>query len=154
MRSQRALPCALALSVLLLAAAPAGDSAPTIDAQLSGARVRIPLAALPERVLLAPDQGFRVVELGRDANSSHHLVAIRGAETPHRHDHHDLLVVMQRGHGTMRIGDETLPVGEHSILYVPRGTVHAFANQSAEPAVSYAVYTPPFDGKDRVEVPR
>jgi hypothetical protein len=31
--------------------------------------------------------------------------------------------------------------------------VHAFRNQSPEPAVSYAVYLPPYDGKDRVEVP-
>jgi mannose-6-phosphate isomerase-like protein (cupin superfamily) len=154
MRNRRAPSCALALSLLLLAATPTGDAAPTIDAQLAGARVRIPLAALAERVPLAPGQDFRVVELGRDADTSHHLVAIRTAETPHRHDHHDLLVVMQRGHGTMRIGDETLPVGEHSILYVPRGTAHAFANTSAEPAISYVVYTPPFDGVDRVEVAR
>jgi mannose-6-phosphate isomerase-like protein (cupin superfamily) len=152
MRNRRAPSCALALCVLLLAASPVGEPAPTVDAQLSGARVRIPLAALDDRVPLAPGQDFRVVELGRDAGTSHHLVAIRTAETPHRHDQHDLLVVMQRGFGTMRMGDETLPVGEHSILYVPRGTVHAFTNTSAEPAVAYVVYTPPFDGTDRVEV--
>jgi hypothetical protein len=29
--------------------------------------------------------------------------------------------------------------------------VHAFANQSGAPAVAYVVYTPPFDGKDRVD---
>ena len=152
MRIRRALSFAIALCALLIAAAPAGDSAPTIDALLAGARVRIALAELPDRVQLAADQEFRVVELGRDAHTSHHLVAIRTAETPHRHDHHDLLVVMERGHGTMRIGDQTLPVGERSILYVPRGTVHAFANQSGAPALAYAVYTPPFDGTDRVEV--
>ena len=32
-------------------------------------------------------------------------------------------------------------------------TVHAFANRSGEPSVAYVVYSPPFDGKDRVEVP-
>ena len=87
---------------------------------------------------------------GRDTGTSHHLVAIqtRGAA---RHDRHDLLVVIVRGHGTMRMGDAALPVGERSILYVPRGTVHAFTNQSDAPAVAYAVYTPPFDGKDRVD---
>jgi mannose-6-phosphate isomerase-like protein (cupin superfamily) len=35
---------------------------------------------------------------------------------------------------------------------VPRGTVHAFRNTGKEPAVSYAIYTPPFDGKDREPV--
>jgi mannose-6-phosphate isomerase-like protein (cupin superfamily) len=151
MRIRPALSFLLALCALSIAAAPAGESAPTLDVYVSGARVRIPLAELPDRVPLERGQDFRVVELGRDAATSHHLVAVRSAETPHRHDRHDLLVVMQRGHGTMRIGDVTLPVGERSILYVPRGTVHAFANQSGEPAVSYAVYTPPFDGTDRVE---
>ncbi len=151
MRNRRALPCALAISLLLLAAAPASDPAPTVDALLGAQRVRIPLAALAERAPLAPQEDFRVVELGRDTATSHHLVAIRGAEKPHRHDRHDLFVVVVRGHGTMRIGDAALPVGEHSVLYVPRGTVHAFANESGGPALAYVLYTPPFDGVDRVD---
>ena len=78
--------------------------------------------------------------------------AIRGAEKPHRHDHHDQLVVIARGYGVLRVGDQALPLGEGSIAYVPRGTVHAFANQSGAPAVSYLIYTPPYDGVDRIEV--
>ena len=152
MRNRRALTVSLALSLVWLAAAPADDSAPTVDALLGGERVRIPLAALAERVPLAADQPFRVVEVGRDASTSHHLAAIRGAEKLHRHDHHDQLVVIARGYGTLRIGDRTLPVGEGSIVYVPRGQVHAFANQSSAPAVSYLIYTPPYDGVDRIEV--
>jgi mannose-6-phosphate isomerase-like protein (cupin superfamily) len=151
MRNRRALTGALALLLLSLAAAPASDSAPTIDALLGSERVRIPLSALAERVPLAADQPFRVVELGRDASTSHHLAAIRGAEKPHRHDRHDQLVVIARGYGTLRIGDRTLPVGEGSIVYVPRGNVHAFTNESDAPAVSYLIYTPPYDGVDRVE---
>ena len=149
MRNRRALPVALSL-LLLIGAAPAVP-APTVDALLGNARVRIPLAALADRAPLAADQDFRVVEIGRDAGTSHHHAAIRAAEKPHRHDHHDQLVVIARGHGTMRIGDDALPVGEGSILYVPRGTVHAFANASGAPSVAYVVYTPPFDGVDRVE---
>jgi len=155
MRNHRARLVALAALGFLLAAPGAGDPPPPamVDALLGGQRVRIPLASLAERVPLAADQEFRVVELGRDATTSHHAVAIRTAELPHRHDSHDLLVVIARGYGTMRIGDALEPVGEGSVVYVPRGTVHAFTNHSDLPAVSYAVYTPPFDGKDRVEVP-
>jgi mannose-6-phosphate isomerase-like protein (cupin superfamily) len=148
MRDGRALLGALTL-VLPILAAP-GAPAPTVDVLL-GQRLRIPLASLAERVALAPGEEFRMVELGRDAGTSQHLVAIRSAEVPHRHDRHDLFVVMVRGSGTWRVGDETLPVGEGSLLYVPRGTVHAFTNESGAPAVAYAVYTPPFDGSDRVE---
>jgi len=151
MRTRRALPCALAISFLLFAAAPAPDPAPTVDALIGADRVRIPLAELAERVPLAAGQDFRVVELGRDATTSHHVVAIRTAETPHRHERHDLLVLVVRGHGAMRIGDAAQPLGEGSIVYIPRGAVHAFTNQSGAPAVSYAIYSPPFDGVDRVE---
>jgi mannose-6-phosphate isomerase-like protein (cupin superfamily) len=58
---------------------------------------------------------------------------------------------MLRGHGRMRLGAEQRAVGEGSILWVPRGSVHAFSNESAEPAVAYAVYFPAFDGRDRVD---
>ena len=102
------------------------------------------------RAVLAPDSDFRATLIGRDEHHSHHLVAIRNAETPHRHDEHDLLVVILEGHGTMLIGEQTRIVGAGSILYIPRHTRHAFANESAQPATAYAIYTPPFEGKDRV----
>jgi mannose-6-phosphate isomerase-like protein (cupin superfamily) len=124
--------------------------APVIDAGLEP-RLTFPLSELPARARLAPDQDFRVVELGRDAHSSHHVVAIRHGELLHRHDRHDLLVVMVEGHGTMQLGDDVRTVGEGSVLYVPRRTRHAFTNGSTAPATAYVLYLPPFDGKDRVE---
>ena len=144
-----ALATGLLLSGLAAGADPP-DAPPAVLDVLLGERLSLPLEELPGRVTLAPEQDFRVTELGRDAHTSHHVVAIRDAEVPHRHDRHDLLVVMLRGHGRMRLGNETRPVGEGSILYVPRGSVHAFTNASQEPAVAYAVYHPPFDGRDRV----
>jgi mannose-6-phosphate isomerase-like protein (cupin superfamily) len=145
---------AAAAGIWLASGGLAADAPPAmLDALYPSGRLTAALASLPDRVKLAPGQSFKVVELARDTGTSQHLVAIRGAETLHRHDRHDLLVVMLRGHGVMRLGAEQRPVGEGSILYVPRGTVHAFRNESPEPAVSYAVYVPPFDGKDRVETP-
>ncbi|MBW2416685.1 MAG: cupin domain-containing protein, partial [Deltaproteobacteria bacterium] len=79
-------------------------------------------------------------------------VWIRDREVPHRHDRHDLLVVILRGYGGMTLGETERALGEGSILYVPRGTVHTFRNASPEPAVAYAVYVPAFDGVDRVIV--
>lgn len=149
----------LLATALLLAALAAfattrtgGERSPAVLDAFLGGRLTLPLDELPERAALAPDQDFRVAELGRDAHTSQHVVAIRHAEVPHRHDRHELLVVMLRGHGRMRIGAETRAVGEGSILYVPRATVHAFTNESDEPAVAYALYSPAFDGEDRVPV--
>jgi mannose-6-phosphate isomerase-like protein (cupin superfamily) len=153
----RSAPIALATLTLLVAALAGAGAAQhpappaVLDAWL-GERLTVDLAALPGRAPLADDQTFRVVELGRDAHTSHHIVAIRDGELPHRHDQHDLLVVMLRGHGTMRLGSELQPVGEGSILYVPRGSVHAFSNASGGIAYAYAVYSPAFDGADRVLV--
>lgn len=121
-----------------------------LDARLGDARITTPLAELAARDPLRAEERFRVREIGRDAGTSHHLVWIRDAEEPHRHDRHDLVVVVLRGHGTMLVGDETRAVGEGSILYVPRATVHAFRNEASEPAVAYAVYAPAFDPADRV----
>jgi mannose-6-phosphate isomerase-like protein (cupin superfamily) len=126
------------------------EPVPVLDALFPELRRTESLAALADSQTLAPGDEFQLREIGRDANSSHHLVWIRDREQPHRHDHHDLLVVVLRGHGSMRLGDEERAVGEGSILYVPRGTLHAFRNASGDVAVAYAVYTPAFDGTDRV----
>ena len=143
---------AIALIVSGCAQRPVAPPAAVVDALLPEARLTESLAALADSETLAPDEEFRLREIGRDANTSHHLVWIRDREQPHRHDRHDLLVVMLRGHGFMRLGDEEREVGEGSILYVPRGTPHAFRNASDAVAVAYAVYAPAFDGTDRVSV--
>lgn len=145
--------CLAALGLLTRAVAAGEAPPPVLDALYPSGRMTLPLAELASRVTLAPGEELRIVELARDANTSQHLVAIRTQEAPHRHDRHALLVVILRGHGRMRIGDEEREVGEGSIVYIPRGSVHAFRNTTTEPAVSYAVYAPAFDGSDRVTVP-
>jgi mannose-6-phosphate isomerase-like protein (cupin superfamily) len=144
----------LLIAFALGAAAHAAQAPPpaVLDALFGDTRTTVPLAALATRATLGAGESQRVVEIARDAASSHHVVAIRDAELPHRHDHHDLLVVVLEGHGAMRIGDEERPVGQGSILWIPRGTVHAFRNTSGAPAFAYAIYLPPFDGSDRVAV--
>jgi mannose-6-phosphate isomerase-like protein (cupin superfamily) len=139
------------LALVAAALALACDAPPAVfDGLFPEERRTLELAQLIELAALPDGEDFQLVELGRDAHSSHHLVTIRDRELPHRHDRHDLFVVIVRGHGGMRLGDEERPVGEGSVLYVPRGTVHAFRNAGAEPAVAYAVYAPAFDGLDRV----
>ncbi len=141
------------LAAASLAVSPApGPTPPTLDALFAAGRVTLELDQLAVRYPLAAGKDFQVSEVGRDTHSSHHLVWIVDREIPHRHDTHDLVVVMLRGYGSLRLGAETRPVGPHSILYVPRGTPHAFTNESGEPALAYAVYAPAFDGKDRVTV--
>jgi mannose-6-phosphate isomerase-like protein (cupin superfamily) len=143
--------CAALLALQTTSPYPAPPPA-TLDALFPAGRMTLPLEQLAARYPLPAGKDFVVHEVGRDAHASHHAVWIRDREQPHRHDRHDLFVVIVRGYGTMRLGAEARPVGEGSILYVPRGTPHAFANESGEPALAYAVYVPAFDGADRVPV--
>ncbi len=152
MHQRSALALVVAFTVGIAAHAAQTPPPAVLDALLGDKRMTVALEALETRAVLGAGESQRVVEVGRDGASSHHVVAIRDREVPHRHDRHDLLVVMLEGHGAMRLGDEEKPVGQGSILWVPRGTVHAFRNTSGAPAVAYAVYLPPFDGTDRVTV--
>lgn len=163
LRGRRTLAAACLAAALLRGGPGAAEDPPpsaaarpavaVLDAYFPSGRRHQALATLAASEPLPPGESLRVRELGRDEHTSHHLVWIRDREAPHRHDRHDLLVVILRGHGGMRLGDEERPVGEGSILYVPRGTAHAFRNASPDVAVAYAVYTPAFDGNDRVPVP-
>lgn len=148
---RRARIAALVLATLgVCAVTTAPVPPPVVDVLLGKERRTLPLSELAAMVTLPAGEDIRVQEIGRDSHSSHHLVAIRTGETPHRHDRHELVVVMVRGHGSWLLGSEVRSVGAGSILYVPRGTLHAFRNESSSPAIAYAVYMPPFDGEDRV----
>jgi mannose-6-phosphate isomerase-like protein (cupin superfamily) len=141
----------VAAATLAVSPAP-GPTPPSLDALFPSGRITVELEQLAARYPLEKGKTFQVSEIGRDGHTSHHAVWIVDREVPHLHDTHDLVVVMLRGYGTMRLGAETRPVGPSSILYVPRGTPHAFTNESGEPALAYAFYAPAFDGKDRVQV--
>jgi mannose-6-phosphate isomerase-like protein (cupin superfamily) len=131
------------LPLLFAAAACRADPPAAVLDTLLGERRTVPLAELIASAELAPGQDVRVVEIGRDAHTSQHVVGLRTGEALHRHDHHDLVVVVLRGYGRMRLGDDTRAVGPGSIMVVPRGSVHAFTNESGEPAYAFTLYAPP-----------
>jgi len=92
---------------------------------------------------------LKVVDLGRSDALSNHLAIVQSRELPHRHNRHDSTVTLLRGHGTMSVGRETRHVREGAVIFIPRGVVHHFSNESDPPTVAIVVYAPPFDGRDR-----
>ena len=98
------------------------------------------------------DQEMAITELGRTDSSSMHVVQIRRREGPHLHKSHDLVVILQRGHGILRLGSKTLVMRPGSVAAIPRGVVHAFVNTSRQPAAALVVFSPPFDDVDTVPV--
>ena len=92
---------------------------------------------------------LRIVDAGRSESLSNHIVIVRSRELPHRHNRHDSTVTILEGRGTMVIGKEKRKVRAGSVLFIPRGTVHNYTNESKKPSVALVVFAPPFDGQDR-----
>lgn len=94
-----------------------------------------------------------VMETFESAESvSHHLVRIRDREKLHTHETHDLTVVMVKGEGIMEVGEKKMKVAHGSVVFVPRKEKHRYINTGKEPGVALVIFTPAFDGKDRVLV--
>lgn len=89
--------------------------------------------------------------LRQTREASFHLVRIRGAEKPHVHDRHDLVVFILKGKALIHLGDETGEVGPADVIEIPRGTLHWAETVGGRTAEAYIVFTPPFDGKDHRE---
>ena len=92
---------------------------------------------------------LRVVDAGRSESLSNHIVIVRSRELPHWHNHQDATITILEGRGTMVVGREKRPVSAGAVLFIPRGTVHHYTNESVKPSVALVVFAPPFDGQDR-----
>lgn len=80
--------------------------------------------------------------------ASFHLIHLKGTEKPHVHDRHDVAVFILSGEAEFSIQDRVLKVKAGDVLEVPSGMVHWAKNQDTDATVVYAVFTPPYDGKD------
>lgn len=146
-------PLFLALLAGVFAAASAWAGPPAIYAP--GVKALAPVdvkALLKEGPSESWPHGVEVKNLGGNDQFSAHLIWIKTAERLHIHSKHDATVVMLKGKGTFRYGAQTVSVKEGDVFSVTRGTVHAFTNGSKTPAAAYVVFSPPFDGKDVIEV--
>ena len=119
----------------------------------------MPGAAEPERlnVWLAAHpmpagDPLLAVKVGETVSASYHVIQVRTQERPHVHQEHDALVTLLEGRGELHLGDRVLALRCGDTVAVPRGTAHWFRNTSRHPAVAFATFSPPYDGKDMVPV--
>ena len=88
------------------------------------------------------------VLLGGEATSGQ--VALGEAELPartsgpglHVHTREDEAVYVAQGLLTVRVGDDVFPAPAGTVVWLPRGEPHTFANLSEEPVRTFAVITP------------
>ncbi len=99
-----------------------------------------------------PSGVLTVKTLNVTPEASYHLIRLTGAEKLHIHKDHDLVVFILKGKAHMHFENEIKPVRPGDVIELARGVIHAAEQASQEPVEVYAVFTPPFDGKDHIEV--
>ena len=87
------------------------------------------------------------------AETSVSLIRLAGAEQPHLHKDHDLVVVLLRGSARLHLGERVIDVHPGDVIEIPRGVVHWAENTARSASDVYAIFSPPFDGQDYLPVP-
>ena len=98
-----------------------------------------------------PDSTVTSLPIGVLQSASARHLRITGAVGAHLHRRHDETVVILSGRGRLRLGEETVDVGPGVVVQVPRGTVHSL-EVTEGPVEAVGIFSPPFDGTDRVYV--
>jgi len=113
-----------------------------------------------------------VRRLHANEHTSMSLIRLAGAEQPHRHVKHDLVVVMLSGSARLHLGERIIDVHQGDIMEIPRGEMHWAENTGAHASEVYAIFSlpyfsppyfsppyfsppyfsPPYDGLDNIPV--
>jgi mannose-6-phosphate isomerase-like protein (cupin superfamily) len=99
---------------------------------------------------LAADQQLRSEQIAHDSLSSVQLTQIRGELESHRHLSHDENIWVIRGAGRLVLDGVKQKVTAGQMIHIPKGVSHSFHNMGSQPAVVISVFSPGFDGKDRI----
>lgn len=90
-----------------------------------------------------------VIEVRRGNWSSEHIVRLAGAEKPHVHQRHDVVVTLLTGRVRMHLSDQIFEMQPGDIATIPHGAPHWAENLiKGGASTAYAVFTPPYDGQD------
>lgn len=95
---------------------------------------------------------FKIENLVTGENSSAHLVLIKDKVKPHFHKDRDEIVLIYSGEGIFEISGTKHQVFKGNLIFIPKGTVHSFMNQHKDKSVALSIFSPAFDGKDRIFV--
>ncbi len=102
---------------------------------------------------LTPEEGANLTAAvvgSYDSASVHHLRVEQGVKR-HFHRVHDETVVVLSGRGRMTVGEETREIGPGTVLLLPRGVRHDLTVTEG-PMEAVSIFSPRFDGEDRIFV--
>ena len=75
---------------------------------------------------------------------------VHGATTPHYHPRTEEIYYVLEGRGTMRVGDETRPVGAGDAIAIPPGTMHQIRNAGSVVLRFLCCCAPAYEDEDTV----
>ena len=101
---------------------------------------------------IEPQQAWKTTPLLVGPNCTLNLAQLNLVVKSHYHQTHDEIVYIVRGNGLVTIGEQEYQVWPGYAYLVPQGTVHRFVNLGPDAAVVLSIFSPAFDGKDRVFV--
>lgn len=99
------------------------------------------------------EKSIAVRRLRATAETSVSLIRLAGAEQPHIHKDHDLVVVLLSGSARLHLGNRTVEVHPGDVMEIPRGVVHWAENIGPGASEVYAIFSPPYNGLDNIPVP-
>jgi mannose-6-phosphate isomerase-like protein (cupin superfamily) len=134
------------LTAILLAGLIAGSA----SAQSTSGPGAFDIDSLLNEHPMVKGQNMRSDVIAWDSTSSVHLTQVETSVDMHHHATHDENVWIIRGAGRLTLGDQKIKVKAGQVVHIPRGTSHAFHNLGSNPAVVISVFSPGFDGKDRI----
>jgi mannose-6-phosphate isomerase-like protein (cupin superfamily) len=140
------------IAVFLVAVACLFGSAPRVSAQTDKGPIPAvyDIDSLLQQYPLEKGQAFRTDMIAWDSTSSVHLTQIDTGVEPNHHATHDETIWIIRGAGRFTLGDQKLKVKAGEFVRIPRGISQSFHNLGSNPAVVINVFSPGFDGKDRI----
>ena len=106
--------------------------------------------SLLEVYTLGEEQTVLSEEIAWDSISSLHLIQVRESVPAHHHARHSENFWVVRGAGQLTLAGRKYKIKAGDVVHVPQGTPHAFHNLGSVPAVIVSVFSPGYDGKDRV----
>ncbi len=108
--------------------------------------------ALDKERMTDPNQAFKITTLLTGPAVTLNLAQLNKVVKNHYHKDHDEVVYVIRGNGLVTIAGKDYRVSPGWAYLVPRGTFHRFVNLGPDASVVLSIFSPAFDGKDRIFV--
>jgi quercetin dioxygenase-like cupin family protein len=110
------------------------------------------LAEIARKNPIDPAVGRAITTVESGRHSTVTVWQFKTGIAPHYHREHDEVIYCERGEGLARIGTETVRMKAGDFVVIPPGVPHGVTVTGREPMRGLSVFSPPFDGKDRIPV--